>query len=134
MSPCQEENPSHARFCFGCGACLALACGSCGTEVPVGARFCLQCGEAVAASTAAPRSSPAPETYTPKHLTEKILTSKAALEGDASSACSLRQRFPDCPFARIASSRGPYDLLLDKISGHAIMPAHRLRGELWQSY
>src|SRR4029453_540173 len=56
-----------------------LACGSCGTELPGGARFCLQCGRAVAAGTAA---SPAPETYTPKHLAEKILMSKAALEGE----------------------------------------------------
>jgi class 3 adenylate cyclase len=32
--------------------------------------------------TAAQVRSPAPETYTPKHLAEKILTSKAALEGE----------------------------------------------------
>ena len=40
---CQQENPAHARFCLGCGARLALACGACGTELPGGARFCLQC-------------------------------------------------------------------------------------------
>jgi class 3 adenylate cyclase len=45
------------------------------------ARFCLQCGQAVATFTAAKRSA-APETYTPRHLAEKILTSKAALEGE----------------------------------------------------
>ena len=79
---CQQDNPSHARFCLGCGARLALTCGSCGAELPGGARFCLQCGKAVTADTAAPIGSPAPETYTPKHLAEKILTSKAALEGE----------------------------------------------------
>jgi class 3 adenylate cyclase len=36
----------------------------------------------VAAGTAAPARSPSPETYTPKHLAQKILTSKAALEGE----------------------------------------------------
>ena len=50
---CQQDNPAHARFCLGCGARLALACGSCGAELPGGARFCLQCGQAVAAGTAA---------------------------------------------------------------------------------
>jgi hypothetical protein len=79
---CQEDNPTHAKFCLGCGARLALACGSCGAELPGSARFCLQCGQAVAAGSAAPIRSPAPETYTPRHLAEKILTSKAALEGE----------------------------------------------------
>ena len=78
---CQEDNPTHARFCLGCGTPLALACSSCGAELPAGARFCLQCGQAIATGTAASVRSPAPETYTPKHLAEKILTSKAALEG-----------------------------------------------------
>jgi hypothetical protein len=79
---CQQDNPTPARFCLGCGARLALTCGSCGAELPGGARFCLQCGQALTAGTAAPVGSPAPETYTPKHLAEKILTSKAALEGE----------------------------------------------------
>jgi class 3 adenylate cyclase len=79
---CQQENPAHAQFCLSCGARLALVCASCGTELPGGARFCLQCGHAVAAGVAAASPSPAPEAYTPKHLAEKILTSKAALEGE----------------------------------------------------
>src|SRR6202162_1172443 len=78
---CQQDNPPHARLCLGCGARLALTCTSCGAELPGGARFCLQCGQAVTAGTAAPVRLPAPETYTPKHLAEKILTSKSALEG-----------------------------------------------------
>src|SRR5688572_16413895 len=78
---CQQDNPAHARFCLGCGSRLALACASCGAELPGTARFCLQCGQAVATFTAAERAA-APETYTPRHLAEKILTSKAALEGE----------------------------------------------------
>src|SRR6266511_3771496 len=79
---CQQENPIHARFCLGCGAHLTLACGSCGADLPGAARFCLQCGQAVAAGTAAPVRAPAPESYTPKHLAERILISKVALEGE----------------------------------------------------
>ena len=79
---CRQDNPSDARFCLGCGARLALACGACRAELPAGARFCLRCGEAVAAGTVAALRSPAPETYTPRYLAEKILTSGAALEGE----------------------------------------------------
>ena len=79
---CQQDNPPHARFCLGCGARLALPCAVCGAELPGGARFCLQCGHAVPANPAAPARAPAPESYTPKHLAEKILTSRAALEGE----------------------------------------------------
>ena len=79
---CQHENPPASSFCLECGARLTLACGSCGAELPVGARFCLQCGQAVPGRSSAPARSPLRETYTPKHLAEKILTSKAALEGE----------------------------------------------------
>ena len=41
-------------------------------------RFCLGCGAAL--SPAAPAL--VPRTYTPKHLAEKILTSRSALEGE----------------------------------------------------
>jgi ribosomal protein L40E len=74
---CQQDNPAYAKFCLGCGARLALTCGSCGAELPGGARFCLQCGQAVGTGAVAPVPSPAPETYTPKHLAEKIRTPAA---------------------------------------------------------
>src|SRR2546426_12772359 len=109
---CQQDHPPRARFCLGCGARLALTCGSCGAELPGGARFCLQCGQAVTAGTAAPGGSPAPETYTPKHLAEKILTSKAALEGERKQVTVL---FVDVSgFTSIASRLDPEEV-------HALM-------------
>ncbi len=78
---CQRENPTEARFCMQCGVRLALACAQCGAELPAAAGFCISCGRSVA-----PASAPAPErdlrVYTPKHLADKILTSKSALEGE----------------------------------------------------
>jgi hypothetical protein len=53
---CRTENREGRRFCAECGASLALACAACGFH--------------------------SPRSYTPKHLVEKILTSKAALEGE----------------------------------------------------
>jgi ribosomal protein L40E len=72
---CQQDNPPHARFCLGCGARLTLACSSCGAELPGGARFCLQCGQAVGADSTVSLVRPSPQSYTPKHLAEKILRS-----------------------------------------------------------
>ena len=76
---CQVENEVGARFCEDCGARLEVACPSCGTPVTPGKKFCRSCG---AALTPEPSRFTSPETYTPKHLAEKILTSKAALEGE----------------------------------------------------
>src|SRR5262245_28428480 len=78
---CQQENPPQAKFCLECAAPLALRCANCGTQLPAGAKFCFECATPVSAPGSAPRFV-SPETYTPKHLAEKILTSKAALEGE----------------------------------------------------
>ena len=78
---CRFENRSGISFCEECGATLDLACASCGATVPAGRKFCGSCGKPLAAQPAAARFA-SPEAYTPKHLAEKILTSKAALEGE----------------------------------------------------
>jgi class 3 adenylate cyclase/tetratricopeptide (TPR) repeat protein len=76
---CQQDSPSSAKFCPKCGARLTPVCAGCGTNLPVGARFCLECGQPVEGTSPPQRN---PEAYTPKHLAEKILTSRAALEGE----------------------------------------------------
>ena len=129
---CQQDNPSHARFCLGCGARLALTCGSCGAELPGGARFCLQCGQAVTAGTAAPGGSPAPETYTPKHLAEKILSSKAALEGERKQVTVL---FADLKGSmELLADRDPEEArkLLDPVLERMMEAVHRYEGTVNQ--
>ena len=79
---CQQENPPQAKFCLACGVRLILACSACGTELPAGARFCLACGQPVQAPDTVQSRPAAPVAYTPKHLAEKILTSRSALEGE----------------------------------------------------
>src|SRR5713101_3714260 len=76
---CQAENDAGARFCEDCGAWLEANCPSCGTPVTSGKKFCRSCGAALTAEPAGSFASP--ESYTPKRLAEKILTSRAALEG-----------------------------------------------------
>ncbi len=129
---CQQDNPAHAKFCLGCGARLALACGSCAAELPGGARFCLQCGQPVAAGTAAPIRSPSPETYTPKHLAEKILTSKAALEGERKQVTVL---FADLKGSmELLADRDPEEArkLLDPVLERMMEAVHRYEGTVNQ--
>ena len=125
---CQQENPSHARFCLGCGARLALACGSCGVELPGGARFCLQCGQAVASGTVAPVRSPAPETYTPRHLAEKILTSRAGLEGERKHVTILFADIKDS--MEFVAARDPEEAqrVLDPVLELMMDAVHRYEG------
>jgi class 3 adenylate cyclase len=54
-----------------------LSCPSCGHANPAGARFCNACGGPLPA----PATPPGPRAYTPRHLVEKILASRTALEG-----------------------------------------------------
>src|SRR6266699_5656795 len=62
---------------------LELTCPSCRHSNPAGSRFCNQCGAFLGATRTPPAPRlPSPESYTPKYLAEKILTSRAALEGE----------------------------------------------------
>src|SRR5262245_5711020 len=101
---CQHENPPAARFCNACGAGLELICPSCRHSNPAGSRFCNGCGAVFGAAPAPaePRFS-SPEAYTPKHLAEKILTSKAALEGERKQVTVL-----------FADLKGSMELLADR--------------------
>jgi double zinc ribbon protein len=77
---CRHENRPAAKFCENCGAALPPVCGGCGTTLRPGARFCDACGQAVGMVVAAgPAAPPAPAGYTPKHLADKILTSRSAI-------------------------------------------------------
>ena len=82
---CQHKNAVDAAFCDECGARLETVCSGCGESNRSGAKFCRKCGHGLGLSAVVP-STPSrfdtPETYTPKHLAEKILASKAALEGE----------------------------------------------------
>jgi hypothetical protein len=79
-SRCRHENSPRAKFCEECGGALIRSCSRCGTQISPTAKFCAECGHSV--GTPAVAGFGTPESYTPNHLAEKILTSKAALEGE----------------------------------------------------
>src|SRR5215208_6613066 len=79
-----------------------MQCSRCQHDNPASAKFCLECGQPAGApaTTLAP---PVPETYTPKHLAERILTSRAALEGERKQVTVL-----------FADLKGSMELLADR--------------------
>src|SRR5258705_1400036 len=109
---CGQQSPPGARFCAVCGVRLVPACSACGAELPVDARFCPQCGQASLTSAAATADFASPATYTPKHLAERILISKAALEGERKQVTVL---FVDIAGFTALSAR------LDPEDVHALM-------------
>ena len=83
---CRHRNESDAQFCEDCGSPLVRTCRSCGRELKPTARFCPGCGgatqEGVTGAAAISSDERTPRDYTPKHLADKILQSKSALEGE----------------------------------------------------
>jgi ribosomal protein L40E len=101
-SRCQQENPVGVKFCGECGTKLEVRCSQCGVGNPPTNKFCHECGTALSAG--APESTlPSPVAYTPKHLAEKILTSKAVLEGERKQVTVL-----------FADLKGSMELLADR--------------------
>src|SRR5438067_10248293 len=108
---CRHTNPANTKFCGECGTRLESVCPACRAANPPANKFCGECGQPLAAAppgaaeepatrrahsrshTPAPETALAgrrsagerfasPEAYTPKHLAEKILTSRGAIEGE----------------------------------------------------
>jgi class 3 adenylate cyclase/tetratricopeptide (TPR) repeat protein len=101
---CQHENRPGAKFCEECAAPLARACANCGAQLSATAKFCSECAHpAGPAAPPAPQRFGAPETYTPKHLAERIINSKAALEGERKQVTVL-----------FADLKGSMELLADR--------------------
>jgi len=125
---CQADNPAGTRFCGQCGTPLVAVCPGCGAANPPNHRFCGQCATALAG----PARFHTPESYTPKHLAEKILTSKSALEGERKQVTVL---FADLRGSlELLAGRDPEDAqgLLDPVLEHMIEAVHRYEGTVNQ--
>src|SRR5206468_1186029 len=132
---CQAENREGARFCRECGATFGAVCSSCGAKVEAGSKFCDGCGAPVDATTApGPGSSrfASPESYIPKHLAEKILTSKSAMEGERKHVTVL---FADLKGSmELLADRDPEEArrLLDPVLERMMEAVHRYEGTVNQ--
>jgi class 3 adenylate cyclase/tetratricopeptide (TPR) repeat protein len=156
---CQAENPANNKFCGECGGRLRLICPSCGHANDPAQKFCGECGTrllpapapapapasappqevspaASTASTAAAAASAfrdaAPVSYTPKHLAEKILTSKRALEGERKIVTVM---FADVSgFTAMSEGLDPEDIhnMMDRAFEVILNAVHRYEGTVNQ--
>jgi len=82
-SKCQFENREDAEFCNKCGTRLDIICSKCGRLNPTGSGFCDKCGQSlVEAKATPPIDYSQPQSYTPKVLADKILTTRSSIEGE----------------------------------------------------
>jgi class 3 adenylate cyclase/tetratricopeptide (TPR) repeat protein len=129
---CQHENSSKAKFCEECAVPLARICSNCGTQLSSAAKFCPECAHPVAIGAPAQTRFAAPDSYTPKHLVEKILTSKSALEGERKQVTVL---FADLKGSmELLADRDPEEArkLLDPVLEHMMEAVHRFEGTVNQ--
>ncbi len=130
---CQTENRAGRRFCAECGAALALACPSCSFTNEPGEKFCGGCGAPLGLPSPLPESKFAsPQAYTPKHLAEKILTSRGALEGERKQVTVL---FADLKGSlELLADRDPEEArkLLDPVLERMMEAVHRYEGTVNQ--
>jgi class 3 adenylate cyclase len=125
---CEFENRPQAKFCEQCAAPLARTCANCGTQLSATAKFCPECAHPVAGGQVTQPRFASPETYTPKHLAEKILTSKSALEGERKQVTVL---FADMKGSmELLADRDPEEArkLLDPVIEHMMEAVHRYEG------
>ena len=109
---CQHENRIGAKFCEQCGSPFPRACTSCGSELSANANFCAGCGQKVIGTEAEVDRPAILKSYTPRHLADKILTSRSALEGERKQVTVL---FVDIVGSTSQSER------LDPEEVHALM-------------
>jgi class 3 adenylate cyclase len=136
---CQAHNREGRRFCGECGATLAFICPTCGFSNDGGEKFCGGCGAPLGATRPpSPTSRPpdpqlrSPESYTPQHLAERILTSRGALEGERKQVTVL---FADLKGSlQLLADRDPEDAraLLDPVLERMMEAVHRYEGTVNQ--
>jgi class 3 adenylate cyclase len=130
---CHTENREGRRFCGECGLSFASTCPSCGFRNEGSEKFCGGCGRSLSPSPipAEPKFD-SPDSYTPKHLAERILTSKAALEGERKQVTVL---FADLKGSmELLADRDPEEArtILDPVLEHMMEAVHRYEGTVNQ--
>jgi class 3 adenylate cyclase/tetratricopeptide (TPR) repeat protein len=114
----------------------AALCPSCGFANPEEFAFCGKCGARVADVSVPPRQGTpvyaSPQSYTPRHLVEKILISKSALEGERKHVTVL---FADLKGSmELLADRDPEEArkLLDPVLERMMEAVHRYEGTVNQ--
>jgi class 3 adenylate cyclase len=71
------------KFCVECGNKLDISCPKCGFANSPSFKFCGDCGHSLLEPAVTPPTNYSqPQSYTPKFLADKILTSRSSIEGE----------------------------------------------------
>ncbi len=130
---CQFENPDQMQFCGKCGTKLESICPQCKSSNPSEFNFCGKCGyDLREPQDALSVDYSKPQTYTPKHLADKILTTRSSIEGerklvtvlfaDVANFTSISEKLDPEEVHRLMD--GSFKILMDKI--------HRFEGTINQ--
>lgn len=131
---CRHENREEARVCDECGTPLPRPCQGCGRPNRADAKFCDECGAHLDAAPDGPADPPddalstAPQTYTPRYLAEKILTTRSALEGEHKLVTVLFADLADSSAMAQQLDAEKLHLLLDRVLQLAAAAVHRYAG------
>ena len=129
---CGHDNPDGVKFCGECGTRMEGLCPGCGTSNPPTNKFCHQCGQALAPPPTSAARFASPQSYTPPHLAEKILTSRTALAGERKQVTVL---FADVSgFTSISEQLDPEDVhqLMNRAFELMLGEVHRYEGTINQ--
>src|SRR5688572_24341112 len=129
---CHAANPLQAKFCMECAAPIARKCSACGAELPANAKFCFECAHPVGQAARTPVAPPAPASYTPQHLAERIISSRGALEGERKQVTVL---FADLKGSmELLADRDPEEAraILDPVLERMMQAVHRYEGTVNQ--
>ena len=124
---CQFDNREGVKFCEKCGANLELICPNCNSKIPFDRIFCGICGHNLTDSSEITSIDyPKLQSYTPKFLAEKILTTRSAIEGerklvtvlfaDVANYTSLSEKLDPEEVHKIMD--GLFQILMDEIHKH----------------
>ena len=124
---CGIDNGAGRRFCGACGAAIQSVCASCGFANEPDARFCGGCGQPL---DEAPQQSP--HSYTPKHLVDRILTSRGAMEGERKQVSVMFCDLVDS--SRLAAQLEPEAMheVMDRVLRLMAEAVHRYEGTVNQ--
>jgi class 3 adenylate cyclase/tetratricopeptide (TPR) repeat protein len=139
---CSFANEPGEKFCGGCGQPLAVPAKAAQPAAPAAAQPPAAAAAGVPTAPVAPApapvpapavsASPAPDTYTPRHLAERILTSKSAIEGERKQVTVL---FADLKGSmELLGERDPEEArrLLDPVLERMMDAVHRYEGTVNQ--
>ncbi|HTK90500.1 MAG TPA: AAA family ATPase [Verrucomicrobiae bacterium] len=129
---CRTDNREGSRFCSACGAALDAACPACGFAVEPGSRFCGGCGRPLGAAPGVSARLTSPDAYTPRHIAERIRTTRPAVEGERKQVTVL---FADMKGSlELLADRDPEEAraLLDPVLELMMEAVHRYEGTVNQ--